>query len=281
MTIRPTVALPLLLLCVTWASAEAPLVGSPRITGSAMRPTTSTALDASAGWPDFKHERQASLRVTPGRPSTNESDRVGAISAGRVSGNACCDYDGDGRADVAIYRPTTGGWWILKSSTNFATYSTYGWGLTGDVPVPGDYDGDGRADVAIYRPTTGGWWILKSSTNFATYSTYGWGLTGDVPVSTGTVILYTATAGPIVTSVSPTSGPLAGGTTVTITGSGFTGAMAVKFGTNAASFLFVSATSITAMSPAGSGTVDITVTTPGGTSATGAADQFLYTVSAR
>jgi hypothetical protein len=79
--------------------------------------------------------------------------------------------------------------------------------------------------------------------------------------------------------VSPNSGPEAGGTTVTITGTNFTGASAVKFGsTNATSFTVNSTTSITAMSPAGTGTVDVTVTTSGGTSATSSADQFTYVV---
>ena len=80
------------------------------------------------------------------------------------------------------------------------------------------------------------------------------------------------------TSITPTSGPLVGGTTVTITGTGFTGATTVMFGIiNASSFTVNSATNITAISPAGSaGIVDITVTTPGGTSATSPADQFTY-----
>ena len=79
-------------------------------------------------------------------------------------------------------------------------------------------------------------------------------------------------------SVSPTSGPTAGGTSVTITGAGLSGATAVNFGgTAAASFTVNSATSITATSPAeGAGTVDITVTTPTGTSATSASDQFTF-----
>src|SRR5208283_1873507 len=81
---------------------------------------------------------------------------------------------------------------------------------------------------------------------------------------------------PTVTGISPAAGPIAGGTTVTVTGTGFTGATSVKFGSNAAtSYVVNSATSITAVSPAGSaGTVDITVTTPGGTSATSASDKF-------
>ena len=82
---------------------------------------------------------------------------------------------------------------------------------------------------------------------------------------------------PTVTSVSPTSGPTAGGTSVTITGTGFTGATAVDFGTTAATITANTGTSITATSPAGSaGTVDVTVTTPGGTSATSTADQYTY-----
>ena len=69
---------------------------------------------------------------------------------------------------------------------------------------------------------------------------------------------------------------------MTITGTGFTGATAVDFGTTpATSFTVVSDTSITADSPAGTGTVDVTVTTPGGTSATSPADQFTYVTRRR
>jgi hypothetical protein len=90
------------------------------------------------------------------------------------------------------------------------------------------------------------------------------------------------TPAPTVTAVSPASGTTLGGTSVTITGTNLTGATAVKFGaSNAASFTVNSASSITASSPAGSaGAVDITVTTPGGTSATGASDQFTYVTPA-
>ena len=65
---------------------------------------------------------------------------------------------------------------------------------------------------------------------------------------------------PVVAGISPASGPTTGGTTVTITGAGFTGATAVDFGTVAAStFTVVSDSEITATSPAGTGTVDVTV----------------------
>ena len=87
-----------------------------------------------------------------------------------------------------------------------------------------------------------------------------------------------ATAPPTVTGVNPNSGPVAGGQTVTVTGTGFTGATKVSFGTTAALNLTVSGdTTLTATSPPGtSGTVAVTVTTPSGTSATTANDHYTY-----
>jgi CSLREA domain-containing protein len=106
-------------------------------------------------------------------------------------------------------------------------------------------------------------------------------ITVTTPIGTSPAVTadqFTYLAAPTVTSVSPISGPLAGGTSVSITGTNFTGATAVKFGTTAAtSFTVNSATSLSATSPAGSaGAVNITVTAPGGTSATGAGNQFTY-----
>jgi type II secretory pathway pseudopilin PulG len=83
---------------------------------------------------------------------------------------------------------------------------------------------------------------------------------------------------PTVTGLSPTSGPAAGGTSVTITGSGFASGDTVSFGANAGTSVVVnSASSITVTSPAGSvGRVDVTVITPVGTTATSPSDQFTY-----
>jgi hypothetical protein len=82
---------------------------------------------------------------------------------------------------------------------------------------------------------------------------------------------------PAITSVIPSSGSSAGGATVTITGSNFSGATAVAFGSKSAiSFTVNSASSITAKAPAGAGTVDVSVMGPNGTSAAVVADRFYY-----
>ncbi len=94
---------------------------------------------------------------------------------------------------------------------------------------------------------------------------------------------FTFKAAPTITSISPSSGPTAGGTTVTITGTSFTngGVAEVYFGSVlATSWTINSATSITAISPAGSGAVDITVLGASGTSAISAADKFTYSATA-
>jgi hypothetical protein len=85
------------------------------------------------------------------------------------------------------------------------------------------------------------------------------------------------TAPPTVTGVAPDVGPANGGTTVTISGSNLTGATAVAFGsTYTKSFVVSSETSIRAVAPPGSGTVDLTITTPAGITPSSAADRFAY-----
>jgi hypothetical protein len=128
---------------------------------------------------------------------------------------------------------------------------------------------------------------VNSSTSITATSPAGSAGTVDVRVTTiggasatSAADRFTYVPAPTVTSITPTAGPTGSGTMVVITGTGFAAAAgtgAVKFGgLNAPLYTINSATSITAMAPAGTGTVDVTVTTPGGTSATSAADQYTY-----
>ncbi|MFE3548019.1 beta strand repeat-containing protein [Streptomyces kronopolitis] len=112
---------------------------------------------------------------------------------------------------------------------------------------------------------------VVSSTQIAATAPAGSG-TAQVTVTTpggtsnGLPYTYTAVSAPVLSSVSPNTGPAAGGTVVTLSGTGLAGATAVRFGSVSASFTVVSSTQITAVAPAGTGTVQVTVTTPGGTS---------------
>jgi subtilisin-like proprotein convertase family protein len=86
------------------------------------------------------------------------------------------DYDGDGRADVSVYRD--GFWFILRSSDGAAT--TIGWGgAPQDIPVSADYDGDGLTDIAVYRD---GFWFIKKSLDGAETMVAWGGLPQDIPV---------------------------------------------------------------------------------------------------
>lgn len=91
------------------------------------------------------------------------------------------DFDGDGRSDLSVFRPSEGNWYQNRSTAGMTAAQ---WGLTGDVPVPGDYDNDARTDLAVFRANDSGnpdFYVLNSATNTITYAFWGFG--GDIPVS--------------------------------------------------------------------------------------------------
>ena len=90
------------------------------------------------------------------------------------------DYNGDGKTDMSLFRPSAGSWHLRVNGGGYSTPKS-GWGFYGDEPAPGDYNGDGKADFAYYHPDNGNWYVTYTGGSTATLKT-GWGFKGDIVV---------------------------------------------------------------------------------------------------
>ena len=118
--------------------------------------------------------------ITPNRTALSGGDIAGAESLYLAWTNVrqAVDYDFDRKADLAVWQPSTGVWFIVNSSTGASR--TVEWGAPTDIPIPADYDNDFVADIAVWRPSTGEWFVISSRTGQPIVTP--WGTAGDIPV---------------------------------------------------------------------------------------------------
>ncbi len=141
------------------------------------------------------------------------------LSEPTIARRVLFDFDGDGKSDISVYRPTNGMWYLLNSQNGFsatqfglstdkivpadydgdgktdiavwrsgtwylqksgAGFASVQFGSPGDIPVPADYDADGKSELAVYRPSNGTWYVLNATTN--QYTSQQWGVSTDKPV---------------------------------------------------------------------------------------------------
>ena len=234
------------------------------ITGSGFTGATAVNFDNSATPPPAVNS-DAQITVTS-PPGTSTVDVTVTTPSGTSPTSAADQFTYVGGPQVTGVNPNSG------TSAGGDTVVITGSGFTGATGV--DFD------ITAAPPPT-----VNSDTQITVISPPGTSTvdvtvttpSGTSPISAADQFTYVAASGPQVTGVNPNFGTSAGGDTVVITGSGFTGATAVNFDNTAAPPPTVNSdTQITVTSPPGTSTVDVTVTTPSGTSPTSAADQFSY-----
>ena len=112
-----------------------------------------------------------------GNPDIDFTSPQGAAYIFSSIGRTEFDFDGDGRADLSVFRPTNATWFINPSANGQGYYSAQ-FGIATDRLAPADYDGDSKTDVAVWRESEGNFYIYNSSTG--TVRTEHFGQSGDL-----------------------------------------------------------------------------------------------------
>ncbi len=134
------------------------------------------------GFPAVAGTYSFTITATDGNNCTGSKSYSLVIGGAALQSPVFGDFDGDGKADLSVWRGQTGDWLTVNSKDGKP--KTEAWGASAapynDVMTPGDYDGDGKMDLAIFRRSAGQWWIKGSQDGAVTSKL--WGLGTDIPV---------------------------------------------------------------------------------------------------
>lgn len=132
--------------------------------------------DITAGSPSTPPSPTPTNTPTATSTATFTSTPTATATSTPSTVRAAFDYDGDHKADISVFRPSSGAWYLQQSQAGLYG-ALFGFGT--DKIAPADYDGDGKTDIAVYRPSTGIWYVWNSSNGTFSYTVFG--LAEDLP----------------------------------------------------------------------------------------------------